>query len=81
MHLIGLIALAVAVLAVLVLLLGAPDSWFFALLAMACLLQGVHEAYQEHNATTLACLVVAAFFGGASFRGLFGRRAAQGGGT
>lgn len=81
MHLIGLIALAVAVGAILALLTGAPDSWFFALLAMACLLQGVHEAYEEHRITALGCLIGGAFFGGAAFRGLFARRAPQGGGT
>lgn len=81
MQYLGLIALAVAIIAVLALLLGVPDPWFFGLLAMACLLQGVREAYQEHHATAVASLIVAAFFGGAAFRGLFVRRSPQGGGT
>ncbi|MBY8341967.1 hypothetical protein LXH13_06385 [Streptomyces spinosirectus] len=77
----GLIALTIAVIAVLALLVGANDPWFFSLLAMACLLQGAREAYQEHHATAVACLVGGAFFAGAAFRGLFKGRAAQQGGT
>lgn len=81
MNLFGLAALSLAVIAVLLLAFGAGDSWFFGLLAMALLLQGAREAYQEHRATTLLCLIGGAFFAGASFRSLLRRHTAPGGGT
>ncbi|MCI3277480.1 hypothetical protein [Streptomyces cylindrosporus] len=77
MHHIGPAVLAVAALAALALLLGARASWFYALLSLACLLQGASEAYQEHRFPTLGCLVAAAFFAGAAFHALFANTAAH----
>ncbi|MHC3474649.1 hypothetical protein ACYF6T_38970 [Streptomyces sp. 7R007] len=77
----GFTALGVAALAVVVLLCGARDSWFFSLLSLAWLIQGASEAYQEHRTRTLGCLLAGAFLVGAAFRALLIRRAPAGGGT
>jgi hypothetical protein len=82
MHVLGICAIVTAGVAVIGLLIdGADDCWFFALLSTACLLQGMSEAYQEHDARTVGCLMGAAFFAGACLRALRKDRAPAGGGT
>ena len=74
MDLINLIAIAVGLAAAAVLCFDVCDAWFFCLLAMACLLGGVSEAFKDHQLTVLGFLLAGTFFAGASLRAVFAVR-------
>jgi hypothetical protein len=64
-------ALAVGILAMLGLAIGLADSWFFALLAMACLLGSADAAYRELRLWAIAFLALGAVFTTASGRAIY----------
>ncbi|MFF8406959.1 hypothetical protein ACF06P_35700 [Streptomyces sp. NPDC015684] len=61
-----IIAFGVALAAVVGLCLGLPDSWFCALLALACLLGGVDSVLRDLRAWALAFLASGAMLSGAA---------------
>lgn len=66
MHMLPVAALIIAVCSVIGLIFDYRDDgcWFLGLLCAACLLQGIFEAWQEHHARAVGCLVAAAFVAG-----------------
>ncbi|MGW6910284.1 hypothetical protein [Streptomyces sp. NPDC054940] len=62
----SLAAMAIALIAVIAMLFGLPDPWFFGLLSFACLMASADAAYREVKlwgalllATAAACAVAA----------------------
>lgn len=56
MHPFNVAGIAVALAAVVALCCGLPECWFFSLLALACLLGSVAEAYRENEAGAVGLL-------------------------
>jgi CDP-diglyceride synthetase len=57
MHPINLAGIALGLVAVIGLAFGQSDGWFFSLLALACMLGAVAEAYKENRPAAVAFLV------------------------
>ncbi|MGW6292442.1 hypothetical protein [Streptomyces sp. NPDC055058] len=62
----NLAAIIIGLLAVLLLLCGLPGHWYYGLLALACLVGSMAQAYKEHRPTAIGLLAVAALMAVAS---------------
>jgi hypothetical protein len=71
MHILSLIAIAVALAAVIGLCAGLPDRWFCALLALACLLGGADAVRRDLTLWAFSFLVSGAMFAGASVHAVY----------
>lgn len=80
MSTLSIIAIVVALAAVVGLCLGLADSWFFGLLALACLFSAADTAYHELKLWTLVYLLTAAALCGAALRAAYAN-SRQGGDT
>jgi hypothetical protein len=54
-----LVGIAIALIAVLLMVCGLPDSWFLALLSLAVLLGAGDQVYREHRSAGAALVLLA----------------------